>query len=848
MKTPISWLRDFVDITLPLPDLAHLLTMAGLEVEEIRLAGLPANGSLQNATAHYEMKIEGLSWEADKLVTAVVTEVMPHPNADRLVLCKLYDGEREHIVLTGAPNLYPYKGQGPLPQPLKVAYAREGAKIYDGHQPGQVLTTLKRAKIRGVDSYSMICSEKELGISDEHEGVIILDADAPVGVPLVEYMGDAVLDIAITPNIARCTSILGVAREISALTGQPLRQPGYEVDWRGPSIEGKAALEIRDPQLNPRFVLGLIEDIEIGPSPYWVQRRLKLAGMRPISNVVDATNYVMLEVGQPLHAFDYDVLARRAGGQAPTIITRTARPGEKLTTLDDVEHSLDDFNVLVCDTAGALSIAGVMGGAESEISESTRTILLEGAAWNFINIRRTAASQRMQTEAGYRFSRGVHPAQAQRGVLRCLELMHQWAGGVVYRGLVDSYPLPPVDPLVEITPADARRWLGIDLSPQQMAEILARLEFKVEIDGQVVRAQTPDHRLDIGEGVIGVADLMEEVARVYGYERIPETRMADELPPQRNNLDLDREEKVRDILVDLGLQEVATYRLTSAEREARRLPASAPADDKPYVRLANPIAADRYAMRHSLLASVLEVAERNVRLSQRLALFEIGPVYLASEENSLPDEPLRLAILLSGRRAMPSWQPADATLMDFYDLKGIVAALLDGLHITSLAYEPGEHPSFHPGKCAYVVIGERRAGVIGELHPLVRGNYDLPDAPVLAADLDMQAILESIPDLYAIQPVSPYPPVLEDLAVIVDEGIPAGQVASVIRQAAGRTLADLRLFDVYRGGQIGPGKKSLAYSLTYQASDRTLTDDDVLKVRQRIIRQLEKELRAKLRS
>ncbi len=271
-----------------------------------------------------EYKIHGLSWEPDKIVTAAVSEVMPHPNADRLVLCRLYDGEQEHIVLTGAPNLYPYKGLGPLKKPLKVPYAREGARIYDGHQPGQVLTTLKRAKIRGVDSYSMICSEKELGISDEHEGVIILDDDAPVGVPLADYMGDAVFEINIIPNIARAASMLGVAREIAALTGQSLRPPSYDFLAQGSSIDGKAAIEILNPELNPRFVLGLISDIEIKPSPYWVQRRLRLAGMRPINNIVDATNYVMLEIGEPLHAFDYDVLLQRAGGKPPTIITRTA--------------------------------------------------------------------------------------------------------------------------------------------------------------------------------------------------------------------------------------------------------------------------------------------------------------------------------------------------------------------------------------------------------------------------------------------------------------------------------------------------------------------------------------------
>ncbi len=448
MKLPLSWIKDYVDISLPIDELAHRLTMAGLEVEEITYVGLPMPGSNPSGLQQSEMKVSGLSWEADKIVTAAVLEVMPHPNADRLVLCRLDDGQQEHIVLTGAPNLYPYKGQGPLAHPLKVAYAKEGARIYDGHQPGQVLTTLKRAKIRGVDSYSMICSEKELGISEEHEGVILLDADAPVGVPLVEYMGDAVLDIAITPNIARDANVLGVAREIAALTGMPLRQPSYEVGWSGAPIEGQAHIEIGTPELNPRFVLGLIRNVTIGPSPYWVQRRLRLAGMRPISNIVDATNYAMLEIGEPLHAFDYDVLVSRAGGQAPTIITRTAQAGETLTTLDGVKRKLDEQTVLVCDSAGALSIAGVMGGAESEVSEATRNVLLEGAAWNMTNIRRTLSAQRMSSEAAYRFSRGVHPAMAERGVRRGLEWMRLWSGGTVDQGLVDSYPLPADDPTV----------------------------------------------------------------------------------------------------------------------------------------------------------------------------------------------------------------------------------------------------------------------------------------------------------------------------------------------------------------------------------------------------------------
>ena len=843
MKILLSWLKEFVDIQMPVIDLANRLTLGGLEVEEIDFIGLPAPEE-----EHKQFKTRGLAWDPEKIVVASVHEVMPHPNADRLVLCRLYDGEREHIVLTGAPNLYPYKGQGTLEPPLKVAYAKQGARIYDGHQPGQVLTTLKPAKIRGVESYSMICSEKELGISDEHEGVMILDADAPVGEPLANYMGDVVFEIAITPNIARDLNVLGVAREIAALTGQTLRRPSYQVEAKGPSIEGQASIEIQKPGLNPRFVLGLVRDVNIGPSPYWVQRRLRLAGMRPINNIVDATNYAMLEIGEPLHAFDYDVLVRRAGGKAPTIITRTAQAGERLTTLDGVERTLDDFTVLVCDTAGPLSIAGVMGGAESEVSENTRNILLEGAAWNFINIRKTANAQHLLSEAAYRFSRGVHPAMAERGVRRGLELMRQWAGGVVDAGLVDSYPLPPLDPTVDVTAADVKRWLGIDLTTEEIANILYRLEFAVEIHGEVVRAVTPDHRMDISTGITGVADLMEEVARVYGYDRIPGTRLADELPPQHGNPSLEREERVRDQLIGLGFQEVATYRMTSPEREARLMKPGTPPLDRPYVRLANPIASDRIVMRQGLLAGVLDVVERNARLRERIAVFEIGPVYLASEED-LPDEPLRLAAALTGPRELPTWQGSDATPMDFYDLKGMLDALFAGLQIQGVQYEPAEHPAFHPGKCARVLIGGRQAGVMGELHPLVRARYDLPtDNPVLAADFELGAILEAIPERYPARAISTFPPVLEDLALIVDEDLPAGRVAEAIRQAGGSVVTDLRLFDVYRSEAIGAGKKSLAYSLTYQAPDRTLTDKEALQVRQRIIRRLEQELDARLRS
>jgi phenylalanyl-tRNA synthetase beta chain len=859
MKMPISWIKDFIDIHLPLEELAHRLTMAGLEVEGIHYVGLPmpkdSSTELASSHAHHqETKITGIEWDPEKIVVGAVYEVMPHPNADRLVLCRLDDGQQVHTVLTGAPNLFTYKGKGTLEKPIKVAYAKEGAQIYDGHQAGEVLATLKRAKIRGIESYSMACSEKELGISDEHEGIIFLDDDAPVGMSLVDYMGDAVLDIAITPNIARDANVLGVAREIAALTGQKLRLPALKPVMEGPAIQGRVEIKIQDPKLNPRFVLGLVENIQIKPSPYLVKRRLRLAGMRPINNIVDATNYAMFEIGEPLHAFDYDVLVNRADGKTPTIITRPAKAGERLKTLDGVERELDDFTVLVCDATGPLSIAGVMGGAESEVNETTRNVLLEGASWNLINTRRTVLAQNLPSEAAYRFSRGVHPAMAERGVRRGLELMQDWSGGVVCKGLVDAYPVPLEDPSIEVTPADVGRWLGIQLKPTEIANLLRSLEFTVEVNGQKIRAITPDHRLDIGEGVTGVADLMEEIARIYGYDHIPETRMADSLPPQWGNTDLAREEHIRDLLVTLGLQEVATYRITSPDREARLLreqPATTPELEASYVRLENPIVSDRVVMRKSLLSSLLEVVEQNARTQERLAIFEIGPVYIPKQGEVLPNEPRRLAIILTGPRALPGWQSADITPMDFFDLKGIITGLIEGLRLATnevVKFEPCENPSFHPGKCARVLLGKCQIGEMGELHPLIRERYELPATPLLAAEFDLEGILAAIPAHFNIQPVPVYPPVLEDLAVVVDEEVPAEQVAQLIKQAAGKTVAAVRLFDVYRGEQIGSGKKSLAYSLTYQSPEHTLTDETVAQIRNRIVHKLEQELGAKLRS
>ena len=840
MKLPISWLKDFIDLDgLTVEDIARKLTLAGMEVDEILYAGLPMP-TYKDGEKH-EFKTNGIGWDREKLVVAEIREVKAHPNADKLTLLDLFDGQQEQVVLTGAPNIFQLKGTGPLPKPIKVAYAKEGATIYDGHADGLVLTTLKRAKIRGVDSYSMVCSEKELGITEEHEGIILFDDDAPVGMPLVDYIGDAVLDISILPNMARNANVIGIARELAALTGRELKKPVVKFNTSGGAVNDLVEIEITNSELNPRFVAGLIRNVEIKPSPYQIQRRLKLAGVRTISNIVDATNYAMIELGEPLHAFDYDVLKERAGDKKVKIITRAAAEGEKLKTLDGTERTLTAMNVLVCDEKGSLSLAGVMGGSESEVTDQTKNILLEGAAWNFINIRRTAKQHNLPSEASFRFSRGVHPALADQGVNLGLKYMADWSGGQIAPGLVDEYPLQPKDSVVDVTSRDVKRLLGIDLTIEKISELLTHLEFKCEVAGDKLRVTAPQHRMDIEEGVVGLADVLEEVARSYGFDNIPTTTMADALPPQKGNPVHEWEERLRDLLAAIGMQEVVTYRMTSPERESRIVSH----DD--YVRIANPIAPERSVLRRSLLTSVLEVAEKNAR-AESLSMFEVGSVF-EPVKNDLPNEPRKLAIVMTGARNPSAWDVKNSPAFDFFDMKGRIELLLAGLRFTDIVYAEASSAhgvNLHPGKSAEVKVNGQVVGVFGELHPLAKEKFEFGDAPVIVAEFDLE-ILRGLNPFYGIKPVSEFPPMYEDIALILDESVAASTVEALIRQTGGKTVTDVRLFDVYRDEKIGAGKKSLAYSLTYQA-EKTLTDAEAAAIRTKIVKRLEHMVGAKLRS
>lgn len=843
MKAPLSWIQDYVDLQdLSLEEIGETLTMIGLEVEEITLVGLekPEAKRLQN-------KYSGLSWAKDKFVVAEVLEVRQHPNADKLTLCQLNDGSGEITVLTGAPNLYPFIGKGPLEKSIKVAYAREGSMLYDGHQPGQVLTKLKKAMIRGVESSSMIASEKELGISEEHEGVIFLDDDAPVGMPLAEYMGDAVFEVAILPNMARDASVLGIARELSAALSRPLKMPvGLELKVGG-EIEQKVSLEIREPELNPRFMLGLVENVKAVQSPYWVRRRLALAGMRPIDALVDATNYTMLETGEPLHAFDYDQLCERSGGK-PTIITRRAQEGETLTTLDGVQHKLATETELVSDTKGPLSLAGVMGGEESGISTQTHKVLLEAASWNFINIRKTTSRYRINSEASYRFSRDVHPALEELALSLCLKRMQTWAVGDVVAGVLDHYPLKREDTQNTLTEADMERLLGLHIPLSEAKSILERLGFTCQIQDEVLTAVTPPTRTDIESGIVGKSNLIEEVSRIYGFNQIPTTRLSGELPPQMGDQEVGFEESVRENLVSIGLQDTLAYRLTSVQREGRVLP-GAPADNGlEYVRIANPISPERTVMRRSGLATMFELIERNNRNADGLAYFEIGPVFIPVEGQQLPNEPHRLTIGLWGKKRESGWSGEKPGDFGFFDLKGVLEALLQGLHLEDIVFEAStELHTFHPGKSARLMSGEVEIGVMGEVHPLVRQNYDFGDDPVLAAELYLDQMMPLVDKGFKVNSLSSFPAMVEDIALIVDEEIPAKRVEELIWRAGGKLLKDVELFDLFRGEKIGAGKKSLAYKLTYQAFDRTLSVADAAGIRKKIVKTLAYEINAVLR-
>jgi phenylalanyl-tRNA synthetase beta chain len=864
MLAPLAWLKEYVDITLPLPELAERITLAGLAVDAIRPVGD--------------------WWDPEFIRVGQVVRVAPHPDADRLVLVDVdFGGEATQRVVTGAPNLFQFRGVEPLPT-LKVAFARAGAVLVDAYseERPRPMKKLKPSKIRGVESAGMVCSERELGLSEEHEGIILLPSDAPVGAPLRDYLGDSVLELDLTTDLGRCLSMIGIAREIAALTGAALHLPpdAYAAEGEDQASD-YVAVRIDEPSLCNRYTALVIQDVHIGPSPQWLQDRLTKAGMRPINNVVDITNYVMLEWGQPLHAFDYDVLVRRAqqvGDVTPTIVVRRAAAGEKFTTLDGTARTLADSMLMIADTLGDVALAGVMGGLESEVTPQTRTVLLESATFDGINTRRTSQALKLFSEASFRFARGIPATLNDIAARRAADLMRQYAGARLVPGMVDAYPVPQPAALVYTTATDMVRILGMPVTLLQASEALAQLDFQVRVvDAPAAHAPAdatfalqraagepllecvaPWHRLDIRYP----ADLCEEVARIIGYERVASTLMQDELPTQRTNAVAATEEKARDILLGCGLQDTINYALTTPENHAKLAAAGGSlAWDTPYegayITLANPVAVERRAMRRTLLVSALENLQYNLRYTNRLATFEIGRVYLpegVSEQGveGLPCEDRRVCIVMTGPRQPQSFYstPESSSEMDFYDLKGVVETLLQRIGLKAHEYDFHAKPdamAYGP-RCAEVLVKGQRIGILGEIHPRVRAAFDLPNVRINIAELRIAPLVKEGWEQSPMRPINSMPPVVEDLAFVVNEEITLRQLEQAIRAGGGDLLTDLELFDLYRGEPLPPGAKSLAFRVTYQAQEGNLREADVVKLRDRIVRRVERETGGKLRS
>ncbi len=801
MKVSVNWLKEYVDITLSAADLAERLTMAGSEVKGIQVIGD--------------------AWE--NIVVGQITAINPHPDADRLTLVTVDLVTEQRTVVCGAPN---------VSLGAKVAFAPVGAQLIDGHS-GQVVS-LKSAKIRGVVSNGMVCSEKELGISDSHQGIMILPDEAPLGTPLADYLGDVIFNLDITPNRPDCLSVIGIAREIAALTGQSLHFPEVSYKEAASPVEQQVAVEISAPDLCPRYSASLIAGIKVAESPGWMQRRLLACGMRPINNIVDVTNYVMLEYGQPLHAFDYDRIRGRK------IIVRRAANGEGMVTLDGEERVLSRDVLVIADEEQPVAVAGVMGGANSEVTQQTTLILLEAASFNAASIHYTGRTLRLPSEACMRFERGIRPELTLPALERATQLMTQLAGGEAAKGLIDVYP-GKLEPEPILLPTDeVKRLLGIDFSLNEIVGALTSLGFDCEPGGSALEilVTAPYWRSDIHLAV----DLIEEVARITGYDNVPTTMLSQSIPRQDPEPMIGLKHEVRRHLTGYGFQEIITYSLTSLEMLNKLSPEARPLELAP-LRVANPMTAEQEYLRPNLRANLLATLSANKRHEDgSIWLFELGRVYLRRPRD-LPDEREVLCGLLSGPRLEKSWRGGDE-LLDFFEVKGVVESLLSQLGVVA-NFEQCADENLHSTEQAAIVIGGNRLGVVGQLHPKVLEGFEIVEAAYLF-EIDLVGLLPTTISHKLFQPVPRFPAIVRDIALVVATEIAHQQVLDIIK---GFPLVEqVTIFDVYSGEQVPRGKKSLAYRITFQSETHTLTDNEVNRVQQQILDKLSHDLGATLRS
>ena len=797
MDVPLKWLAEYVDWDLSVEELAHRLSMAGAEVESI--------------------KRSGGDWE--HVVVGRVAAVEQHPNADRLRLATVDFGAEEPLqVVCGAPN---------LAQGQTIAFAQVGAQLID---PGsREPRKLRKGKIRGVTSLGMVCSERELGLSDEHEGILELATDAALGTPLADVLGDVVLDIKPTPNRPDHFSILGIAREVAALTNGAVREPLAGYPESQTPADQRTSVEIEDAEGCPRYTAIVIDGVTVGPSPQWMQDALLSAGMRPINNIVDVTNYVMLEWGQPLHAFDMEVL--REG----RIVVRRARPGEQLELLDGSELTLDPDDLVIADAERAVALAGIMGGAESEISDSTTTILLETANFQEASIRRSQARHTESgTEASRRFEKSLNPELAELAARRAAALIVETAGGTALAGIVDTYPGQAHSPQVVVTQRRIEQILSVQPSVEEVRGILTALGISNRwLPPDRYAVSCPPWRSDIAVA----DDVVEEIGRVLGYDNLP----SEPLPGAVPDPDLDPErvlgERVRDVLTSLGLREIITY-VTVGEEELEST-----TGESNSVQLQNPMNTVRDRMRTSLRPMGLRTFAHNQReVRGGLGLYEVGKTFKPNAGRQPTEE--RMALALLGGETLASVHGEIARSADFYDVKGVLEQLGAGLGVEFGLSAEVEDQVLARGQSATVTVRGKRIGVLGKVSPSVAGEFGV-EGDVFAMELSIATLAPLLREDVAVSSPSVYPSAVEDLALIVDSAIPAGDLSAAI--AGNGLIESVELFDIYTGDQIPEGSKSLAFRLFYRSPDRTLTDRDVEKARRGIVRRLESQFGAELR-
>jgi phenylalanyl-tRNA synthetase beta chain len=837
MRVPLSWLRDYVNVDLSPEELAERLTLLGMEVQTIERWGE--------------------DWR--DVVVGELLAVEPHPRADRLSLTRVDVGERRALdIVCGATNIA--VGQ-------RVPVALPGAVL-----PGN--RRIERTEKMGVASDGMLCSGDELHLTADADGILILPPDAPVGRPLAELYGDVVLDIDVKPNRGDVLSMVGLAREVAAATGATVRWPDTEPPETGDDVARHLAVAVADPDLCPRFVGRWVDGVTIAPSPDRIQMRLLAAGQRPISNVVDASNYVMLELGKPIHTFDADAVATDPVGRR-SLVVRRAVAGERLETLDHVERQLDPETLLIADERGPLAIAGVIGGASSEVGDGTTRVVIESAIFDPVMIRRTARRLALRSEASSRFEKGQEFRLARIGADRTARLIAEWAGGTVARSQIDTNPDEPEAARVAFRPARVNRLLGTDLAPAEQGQLLGRVGIEVADTGEIEEETVPVARgpmpLDVsGEPAVTLvatiptwrrdieieADIAEEVARVHGYERIPPVRPHTPMPPWRPD-PLELRDVVRGTMAGAGLSEVVTHALVSPRMaETFRWETPTPAveggtlEDGRLIAVTNPLSVDHSVLRQSLLGSLLAVVSSNQRHGHPdVAVFEIGGGYGEAADRTV--EWRRVGIALVGAAEIPAWNRPTRPY-DLDDAKGLIELVAHRLGFDPPQYEPlrGE-PLLHPGRAALVtarsdgriVLGGR----VGEVHPDVAASWDV-EGRVIAAELDVAGLAGGRPSVPLAAVPPRHQPLERDLAVVVDESTSAAAVRSAIVRAGSEYLADAVLFDIYRGAPLGPGEKSLAFRMAFQAPDRALDEAEVDAAMAAITNALTEEVGGRIRT